>query len=240
MSRDHFDDEQSSIQRVKEAINSFQGLLEVSVNREKVGTASPIPYKFLVVRQGVFWRTKELADGAVQAIEAQNWLSASILARSMMETVCLQVELFRVTQRAGNSIPMADVEDKIRGLLTGSDGGTSSLARMAMLSRIDHIDKEVKGFRQTYDGLGECVHPDWNGTLGLFSGQNQTASAVSFGRYFRGAEVTETTTLNALKLSLFASIHFLQKQMESMDRFKSVCDAFERKTAEPQNPTGIF
>lgn len=176
-----------------------------------------------------------MADGTVLALENDNSLSAVILARTLMETVAVQVELTRIIRNAGTAIPLAEIDEKIMHVVTARKNETQNLRFLNSLRMIDRLDAAVTGYRALYDHLGEYANPNRRGVLDMFSDFADTEQ-TSFGRYLDAAQSegknVEEDTLQAVKLSLYALTHHLQIHMSKMEDFKQACDAFAELEAD--------
>ena len=222
------------LDKMKEAVLSFDQLLTQGITAPDDEDSSTTPYKLVVARQALFWRTKEIAEGVISALETQNWLAAAILGRSLMETVSFQVEITRIVQQAGSLIPPSDLEHKVSRILRNTRETEQSINRLALLDMVNKVDKAVENFRNVHATLGEYITPSIQNTLMLFSDHRPNAGSVNFQKYARGTDGLETACFDALKLSLFASIHFLGIQMNHMQSFREICDTYEQKVLEEQ------
>lgn len=220
---------------IKEALSILQDFLSDRVDWDEIGTFSKTPYKAFVVREGLLWRAVELAKGAISEIKTENWLSAVILARSLMEVSAVQGELARIFKEVGNEIPISEVDDRVMQLLMGSRLPTRSVDSLNILTMIDRVDNNFSGFRTDYDYLSEYAHPNWQSTIGLFSAREDDTKQTAFSLYADGLDTLRNEVLTSLKHALVHNSFFLCEQLENCEHFFSSCNQYAEKLAAQEN-----
>ncbi len=181
------------------------------------------------LEQSLRYRTVALTDGMINAWATRNPLSASILSRSLLETVALIV----------------DVEDKITRHVTNGDiqslyevlYGTSFSTRdeetikenaifksINVLTLIGKMDRRAEGILSYYESVSERVHPNSGGHRGFFASLDLNEVVTKFssdyrynGEFFHGIHATYTTV--GIADNLLQRMHDLVPIIADMQEF---------------------
>lgn len=71
-----------------------------------------------------------------------------------------------------------------------------------VLNFVDLVEKDIEGFRDQYDRLSEIAHPNWAGTILLFSKVDESKAIGYFGENIRGGDSARATGAVNLAVSL--------------------------------------
>ena len=105
-----------------------------------------------------------------------------------------------------------------------------------VLNFIDCVEKDIPGFRDQYDRLGEFAHPNWAGTTFLFSKIDYSSGIADFGGNIRETESTRRMGLLNLSVALAMFEVSYNRIIDLMPDFVQIC---ERHTGpDSQTPSG--
>jgi hypothetical protein len=94
-------------------------------------------------------------------------------------------------------------------LLMGSKVDTDILPpSVNVLNFVDRVDRDIPGFRHQYDRLSEIAHPNWAGTVFLFS-KTESGGIANFGEHSRSADHAKKIGLPNLTVALSILERFL-------------------------------
>ena len=165
-----------------------------------IGVWSKGPYKALVVRGGLLWRSEEIGRNAIRAFTENDRATAILLTRSIIENAALHWRLAAVlTDR--KQMLKEGLDEVLMKMLMGWKGDADFPAAFNVLTMIDHLDRQVEGVRAAYDQLSEVAHPNYGGVHGLFARVREEEFTTDFGADLRGQEAT-VAAAGALAASL--------------------------------------
>jgi hypothetical protein len=147
-----------------------------------VSHVAKTPWKALLFRETLIWRTEELARIACDLYAADQLAAALTLTRACVEGVGACWYLNEVLQKVASRRDVADLDEKIMRLLMGSKNGVTELPAVNVLTFIDAVNKRVPTFKNAYEALCEYAHPNWSGTALLFSKNDPAKVLTELGR----------------------------------------------------------
>ena len=101
------------------------------------------PYRSLVLRETLFWRTYDLLNRAQKLHDEKQTLGSRILLRSALETVAVLIHLNQLTSRVlDGSLDFHLFDDKTRKLLLGSRNGSTKHTSINVLSILEYCEKK--------------------------------------------------------------------------------------------------
>lgn len=165
-----------------------------------LGVWSKGPYKALVIRGGLLWRSEELGRLAIEALSNNDRAVGITLSRSVIENVALHWRLSIIVRDRGQT-SRALLDETLTKMLMGWRGDDEFPSAFNVLTMIDHLDREVEGVRAVYDQLSEVAHPNYSGVHGLFAQVDQKNFVTHFGNDRRGGEASAAAA-SALAASL--------------------------------------
>lgn len=173
--------------------------LPLKVSADEIGVWSKAPYKALVIRGGLLWRSQELGADAIQAFADGRLATAIILTRAVIENVALHWRLGDLIERRAEITPN-ELSDTLTRMLVGWKNDKEFPEALNALTMISHLDKYIPGVRDSYDQLSEVAHPNYGGVHGLYAENDEPNLMTNLGPKVR------TTTPRHAVLILAASL----------------------------------
>jgi hypothetical protein len=162
-----------------------------------LGVRSKAPFQLLTVREALIWRTEELARGACDALDQEDFTVAALLIRSIAESAAMTWYLLEILENRTGYTP-AQLNDILMRMFAGSKNGwADGPEAINVLTFVRRLDKKMPGFEAAYNSLSESAHPNWRGVSGLYSKIDRENFTVHYGRGFH-AERTGKQLTNAL------------------------------------------
>lgn len=146
---------------------------------------SKLPFKATSFKEVLIHRLSDLADIALDLYERDRLVPAFIATRGVVETAAMMYWLHqKTTDFLDTKNENAFDEFLMKGML-GSKDGTTPHESYNILTAVDHLDKEFKGFRGMYNTLCEFTHPNWSGVMGSYSKLDTKAHTLHLGKNHR-------------------------------------------------------
>jgi hypothetical protein len=124
------------------------------------------PFRSLVLREVVFWRTTDLLQQSYALYKLGHLLGARILVRSALETVAV---LSYVNQKTDDVVDgklnFHEFSLLTSRMLLGSRDGSTAHETVNILSAIKRFEKRFPGVESFYAALSEAAHPNHEGLL---------------------------------------------------------------------------
>ncbi|MFA4900822.1 MAG: hypothetical protein WC563_14980 [Brevundimonas sp.] len=160
--------------------------LPTQVAVEEIGVWSVSPYKALVVRGGLLWRSQELGADAIRAFKEGRLATAIILTRAVIENVALHWRLGEVITKRAERSPK-ELSETLTRMIVGWKNDEEFPVAFNVLGMIDHLDKHLPGVRNSYDQLSEIAHPNYGGVHGLYAENDESNFLTNLGPKVRSA-----------------------------------------------------
>lgn len=202
------------LKEAREITEDIKSSLPTGFEMAAVSTRAKIPWKALSWREAIIHRVAELASNSLDLYEDHKFVSSCILIRSLMETTGMIFWLHKRIRKVVNDKQLGDIDNFLMRGFLGAKEDDPKWGALNALSAVDHLNKEVPGFRDMYNGLSEFVHPNWSGTFGSFGRDDQLNFRVEFGSYIN--DLRWTFALSPLVRSL---IHFRKNYNELAEIF---------------------
>lgn len=139
------------------------------------------PYRSLVLREALFWRTYDLLSQAQLLHEGHHTLGSRLLVRSALETVATLAHLNQSTRALlDGDVPFDDFDKKTRLLLLGSRDQTTKYESVNVLTILKHVDKSYPGVLGVYNTLCESAHPNFEAVCFGYSEVDYERDETSF------------------------------------------------------------
>lgn len=151
---------------------------------------SMLPYKSLVVRGALLWRTVEQATEAVRLIRENKKAAALLLCRAVIENAAVHWRLWDLL-KSRDQISTDQMDQTLQALLMGWRSDPEFPQAINVLTLVDRLDREVSGVRRAYDTMSEVAHPNYGGVHGLFAKNDHDKRITFFGDSLRGAEMLD-------------------------------------------------
>lgn len=122
------------------------------------------PYRSLVLRESLFWRTFDALNQAQILHESKHTLGSRLLLRCALESVAVLARLNQVTRQLLDELIDFDTFDKkTRLLLLGSRDQNTNHESVSIMTIIRHMEKYYPGVLNVYNILSELAHPNFEG-----------------------------------------------------------------------------
>ncbi len=171
------------------------------VDAMAVSQTSKLPFKVLLYREALIWRMVELARAAFQSFERDRLVSAIVLARAAVGTSAALWYLCAKIAAAVELDAIGDIDDcmikLVAGMATGgpkTDASTTDVALprpVKVGAFLNQVDKDIEGFSHQYGILSEYAHPNWAGTVLLYSKHDPENRLTEFGQNIRKGDSTK-------------------------------------------------
>jgi len=188
---------------------------------------SKLPFKALSIRELLIHRVAALSSAAVDLFKQQQAIPAVILTRAIVETVAVMLVFHdRLDRFLKDQLKdVADFDDFLMRCLLGSKNNPEMPTATNILTFIDRVEKKVPGFRSVYDGLCECAHPNWAGTLGAFGEIDREKFEVKLGP--AETSTAYTVGLAALSGALMMFEHYYKESGDLVRAFNAYFEGLE-------------
>ena len=122
------------------------------------------PFRSLVLRESVAWRTHDLLLQAHALHLGGHTLGSRILIRSAVETLAVLIYLNQMTKNVlSGSEGFHQFSLKTSRLLLGSKDKTTKHDAINILTVLTKADEKYPGLMDLYDNLSESAHPNFEG-----------------------------------------------------------------------------
>jgi len=220
------------VAQARQCAEVLRACLPPSVDVAALGVRSKAPFQLLCAREALIWRTEELARTACDALERTDLTAAAILTRAVAESAAQAWMLRGILTKRGQLSPQ-EMNDQLMRVLMGTKSWKDMPQAFHILACIDNLDKEVPGFRKSYDFLSEIAHPNWSGVAGLYAKHDKTNYITTFGRdHDRSGQVggmVANALIGALGLFEFSYNQISDTMPAFLAEFESLWPADESK-----------
>jgi hypothetical protein len=219
-------------------------LLEANLPKRVDGRAlsqlSKLPFKVLVYREALSWRTAELARAAFEEFERDRLAAAIVLTRAAVETSAALWYLCAKVNASVESADVGDIDDYLMKMSVGiaTDPPTDASAGEPITPRpikigkfLDSVDKDINGFNRQYGYLSEYVHPNWLGTVYLYVKYDKENGAADFGQNIREPDGTKLTSVDNLSVALLMFERSYTRIADLIPAFTKLCEDRLRNAA---------
>lgn len=197
-----------SVEKCEEALETarahlakMEPFLPTKVSAGELNVWAKAPYKALVVRGGLLWRSQELGSDAIQAFADGRLATAILLTRAVIENVALHWRLGDLlTQR--KETKGSELSDTLTRMLVGWKNDKEFPEAFNALTMIDRLDRIVPGVRDSYDQLSEVAHPNYGGVHGLYAENDEENFVTHLGPKVRDATPRHAVLILAATLGL--------------------------------------
>jgi hypothetical protein len=185
---------QSLLDEAKQKID----ILSVSLPKEVKPIEQKTAYNAICYREGLIYRTEELARGAYNAFLQRDVVNAITLTRALIETIAAIWYFMKLIEKP--ILNLTEVHEKILRLLVNHKTNPTQRNPINIISFLDAVEKEVPGIKKTYDNMSEYAHPNWSGTMLIYSKINKENFVTYFSENIKkeSAEAHMEMGLNAL------------------------------------------
>ncbi len=139
-----------------------------------------------------------MGEASCKCFNDNNIVSGACLARAFQETIAVLFYVNRKTKKAIIDNDLNHLDEYTMKVLMGSKDDDSRPDPVNIITMIDRVEKEVLKFRAIYDKLSEIAHPNWHGTLGIYSNPDKERLLTTLGKNVRLEEITKGQGVGAL------------------------------------------
>jgi hypothetical protein len=209
---------------IRERLQTLEAKLAKRLDAMAVSRTTKVPWKALLLREVLSWRMADLARGAFENFEKERLASAIVLTRAAVETSAALWYLCGKVAAAIDAKTVGDIDDYLMRLMMGSKTESAMPQALNVLGFVDHVEKEVEGFRHQYDVLSEYAHPNWAGTSLLFLKHNEETRVTDFGANIRTENSKSIGVLNlSITLAMFQRSY--NRLADLIPAFTALCES---------------
>ena len=197
------------------------------VDPASISLSAKIPFKAIVYRETLIWRTEEFARCACDLYQRKDIGSAIVLTRVVTENAAAIWYLMQLIRDANDTSHVKGLDERIMKLLMGSRSNDELPDAVNVLTMLKKAEKSIPGIGilSAYDSLSEFAHPNWSGTSLLYSRNDHDKILTHLGKNVRSAESPLGLGLSSLTGSLAMFEHAYNSISDLMPDFVSVCEA---------------
>jgi hypothetical protein len=224
------------MEEIRGRIELLESNLPTRVDAMAVSPISKLPYKALLYREALIWRMAELGREALESFEKNKLVSAIVLTRATVETSAALWYLCAKVDAVVKSSVVGHIDDYLMQLMMGTATGASATdpnATDPVLPRprpikvgafLKQVNKDIEGFSHQYGILSEYAHPNWAGTVLLYSKHNPEERCTIFGQNIRGAN-TKKIGVGNLRTALMMFERSYARIGDLMPTFIALCES---------------
>jgi len=213
-------------------------LLESNLPKQVDGWAlsqlSKLPFKVLGYREALSWRMAELGRAAFEEFEKDRLAAAIVLTRAAVETsaglwyLCAKVDASVESVEVGNIdvYLMKMIAGIATGAPTDANTGEPITPRPVRVSDfLKEVDKDIEGFSHQYGILSEYAHPNWAGTVYLYSKYDTEKALADFGQNVRKPDGTKRVGVGNLSVALAMFERSYNRIADLVPAFTKLCES---------------
>jgi hypothetical protein len=239
-------DKEQTIATCIHEIAETLAVLESNLPRQIDGFAlshkSKMPWKVLLYREALIWRMVELSKRAFESFTSDQLVCCIVLTRAVLEVSAALWFLCAKVEAVVDSKVVGDVDEYLMKLAMGnatgwpenSAPGAEAMPRPVMVGKmLEQAEKDIEGFSHQYGVLSEYAHPNWAGTVLLYSDTDKQTAITDFGQYMRNAVPTKGIGAGnpSAALRMFQSRY--NRISDLLPSFIGLCEA---NVTNPQKP----
>jgi cation transport protein ChaC len=214
----------AGIDDIRRRLEALESSLPKRLDGYAVSPYTKLPFKVLLYREVLAWRMAELSRNALELLESDRITSAITLVRAAVETSAALWYLWGKLDSAVVAKSVGDIDDYLMKLIMGSKTNPDLPQPINVLTFVDRTNKDIDGFRQQYDELSEFAHPNWAGTVLLYSKSDKQNLWTDFGSAIRGGPSTKRAGAMNLKVALMIFERNYVFIGNLMPLFVSICE----------------
>ena len=240
---------EKSVASLMDEIRKNLELLESSLPKRVDGWAlsqmSKLPFKVLGYREALAWRMAELGRAAFEEFEKDRLAAAIVLTRAAVETTAALWYLCGKVEASVESAEIGDIDDYLMKMNMGMatdppidpETGEAVMPRPIKIGKfLDSVEKDIAGFNRQYGYLSEYAHPNWAGTVYLYSKIDKENAAADFGQNIRKPDGAKVTGVGNLSVALLLFERSYNRVSDLIPDFTRLCEEKLRKAASSSAP----
>ncbi|WP_132582578.1 hypothetical protein [Paralcaligenes ureilyticus] len=171
-----------ALKEAREIAMRLKQALPATVDAVQQGIDHKTVFYMLVARELSIHRVVALGDDVLALLDSRRYLSASILVRSMLETIAVLGFILRALEKFEKTSDVAVLYTQVQRIIVGSrNGDEKDPSPVHVLDAIRATESflPVPGLMHVYESISEFAHPNWSGLMGTF-GKHENALLVRF------------------------------------------------------------
>jgi hypothetical protein len=213
-------------------------LLESSLPKRVDGWAlsqlSKLPFKVSVCREALSWRMAELGRAAYEEFGKDRRAAAIVLTRAAVETSAALWYLCVKVAHSVESAEVGDIDDYLMKMSMGiatdppidAKTGAPATPRPIRIGKfLDRVEKDINGFNLQYGYLSEYSHPNWAGTVYLYSRFDEQNGTADFGQNIRKPDGTRRMCVRSLGVALLMFERSYNRIADLIPIFTKLCES---------------
>jgi hypothetical protein len=174
--------------------------------RNEVAYKWKAPFRSLMLREAVCWRTHDLLAQSYLLHQQGHGLGARILLRSAFETVAILIHLNQLVQKVlDEKLDFHIFAQKTSALLLGSRNGDDGPRAINVVTVLEKCDQRYPGMLKLYADLSESAHPNYEGLCSGYSKVNHNEYETNFSN--RWMELHGDKHIDQLDLCMILFYH---------------------------------
>jgi hypothetical protein len=143
------------------------------------------------------------------------------------------------------SAEIGDIDDYLMQMNVGmaTDPPTDPETGEAVMPRpirigkfLDSVERDISGFNRQYGYLSEYSHPNWAGTVYLYSKLDKENGAADFGQNIRKPDGTKIIGVGNLSVALLIFERSYNRVSDFVPVFTKLCEERLKKAASSSAP----
>jgi hypothetical protein len=235
----------SLMDEIRKNLELLESCLSKRVDGWALSQMSKLPFKVLGYREALAWRMAELVRAAFEEFEKDRLAAAIVLTRAAVETSAALWYLCGKVEASVESTEVGDIDDYLMKLNMGirTDPPTDPETGEAIMPRpikigkfLDSVEKDIAGFNRQYGYLSEYAHPNWAGTVYLYSKLDKENGAADFGQNIRKPDGTKIIGVGNLSVALLIFERSYNRVSDLIPDFTELCEERLKKAASSGAP----
>jgi hypothetical protein len=195
---------------IRQSLELLESSLPKQIDGWALSKKTKLPWKVLLYREALIWRIVELGRSALESFGGYRLVSGIVLTRAAVEATAALWYLCAKVASVIDSNMVGDIDEYLMRLSMGTATGwpedSSSQPAMPRPIRIgkflERVEKDIEGFKHQYGVLSEYTHPNWAGTVLLYSSTNKQTAITDFGQNIRGSDSAKAVGIVSLSVAL--------------------------------------
>jgi len=230
----------SRMDEIRENLELLESNLPKRVDGWALSQMSKLPFKVLVYREALAWRMAELSRAAFEEFGKDRIAAAIVLTRAAVETSAALWYLCGKVEASVESAEVGDIDDYLMKMNMGiaTDPPTDPETGEAVTPRptkigkfLNSVDKDIDGFNRQYGYLSEYAHPNWAGTVYLYSKLDKENAVADFGQNIRKPDGTKVIGVGNLSVALQMFERSYNRVSDIIPEFTKLCEERLKKAA---------
>jgi len=223
------------VNEIRESLSVLESNLPRQIDGFALSQKSKLPWKVLLYREALIWRIVELGRSALESFLSDRLVSGVVLTRAAVEASAALWYLSAKVDSVVDFKMVGDVDEYLMKLAMGTATGwpeTDSSTDVLTMPRpikigafLKQVEKDIEGFSHQYGVLSEYAHPNWAGTVLLYSSTNKQEAITDFGQNMRNAENARAIGVVNLSVALKMFHTKYNHISDLIPAFVSVCEA---------------